>query len=101
MQLVDDAEGSKTKREYELARVPVGGALAGQVVDFMGRLHGSPYQIGLDKQLPLLNEQLDMGSREQINEPLLTGVKASKQLLTYIALCYVACATLAVLMLLC
>ena len=90
MQLVDDAEGSKTKREYELARVPVGGALAGQVVDFMGRPHGSAYQIGLDKQLPLLNEQLDMGSREQINEPLLTGVKARKQLLTHIPLCRVA-----------
>ena len=75
MQLVDDAEGSKTKREYELARVPVGNALTGQVVDFMGRPHGSQYQIGLDAQLPLLNDQLDMGSREQINEPLLTGVK--------------------------
>lgn len=75
MQLVDDAEGPKTKREYELARVPVGDALAGQVVDFMGRTHGSQYQLGLDRQLPLLNDQLEMGSREQINEPLLTGVK--------------------------
>lgn len=76
LQLVDDAAGSTTKREYELARVPVGAELAGQVVDFMGRPHGSQYQIGVDAQLPLLNQQLDMDSREQINEPLLTGVKA-------------------------
>ena len=80
----------------------VGEALVGQVVDFLGRsypLHppaptpeaaapsssgGSsdaiPQQqqlapIGADKQLPLLNGQPDMDSREQINQPLVTGVK--------------------------
>ena len=80
----------------------VGEALVGQVVDFLGRsypLHppaptpeaaapsssgGSsdaiPQQqqlapIGADKQLPLLNGQPDMDSREQINQPLMTGVK--------------------------
>ena len=31
--------------------------------------------IGADKQLPLLNGQPDMDSREQINQPLMTGVK--------------------------
>lgn len=31
--------------------------------------------IGGDQLLPLLNSQPDMDSREQINEPLLTGVK--------------------------
>ncbi|KAI3426327.1 hypothetical protein D9Q98_008700 [Chlorella vulgaris] len=32
--------------------------------------------IGVDQLLPLLNRQPDMNSREQINQPLMTGVKA-------------------------
>ena len=72
----------------------------GQVVDFLGRPYplqppaptpeaaaasssnsdAVPQQqqlapIGADKQLPLLNGQPDMDSREQINQPLMTGVK--------------------------
>jgi flagellar biosynthesis/type III secretory pathway ATPase len=56
--------------------VPVGDALRGQVVDFLGRPLGSQVQIGADRELPLFNAQLDMDSREQINEPLTTGIKA-------------------------
>ncbi|KAA6423081.1 MAG: F0F1 ATP synthase subunit alpha [Trebouxia sp. A1-2] len=76
LQVVDDAEGPSTKREYEVARVPVGAALCGQVVDFLGCPHGSQYQLGMDAQLPLLNDQLDMKSREQINSASFTGIKA-------------------------
>jgi F-type H+-transporting ATPase subunit alpha len=72
----------------------------GQVVDFLGRpyplqppqessssssdLDGNSSSasqqqrapIGADQLLPLLNRQPDMNSREQINQPLMTGVKA-------------------------
>ena len=77
MQVEDDAEGPMTKREYELARVPVGVALNGQAVNFLGCPQGSQFQLGMDAQLPLLNDQLDMKSREQINSPLFTGVKVN------------------------
>jgi len=33
--------------------------------------------VGQDAQVPLFNAQLDMDSREQINEALTTGVKVS------------------------
>ncbi len=36
--------------------------------------------IGQDAQVPLFNAQLDMDSREQINEALTTGVKVSAML---------------------
>lgn len=65
----------RDRREYEVARVPVGAALCGQVVDFLGCPHGSQYQLGMDAQLPLLNDQLDMKSREQINSASFTGIK--------------------------
>lgn len=38
-------------------------------------LEAQQVPIGADQLLPLLNGQPDMDSREQINEPLLTGVK--------------------------
>ncbi|KAL3150580.1 hypothetical protein ABBQ32_000390 [Trebouxia sp. C0010 RCD-2024] len=76
LQVEDDAEGPTTKREYEVARVPVGAALNGQAVNFLGCPQGSQFPLGMDAQLPLLNDQLDMKSREQINSPLFTGVKA-------------------------
>ena len=77
LQLVDEAVGPSTKREYELTRVPVGPALCGQVVNFLGCPLGSEVPLGMDVQLPLLNESLDMKSREQINSALFTGVKVS------------------------
>ena len=77
MQVEDDAEGPATKREYEVARVPVGVTLSGQVVNFLGCPQGGQVQLGMDAQLPLLNDQLDMQSREQINVPLFTGVKVN------------------------
>ena len=77
VQLVDEAVGPSTKREYEVTRVPVGSALCGQVVNFLGCPSGSEVPLGMDAQLPLLNDSLDMKSREQINSALFTGVKVS------------------------
>lgn len=74
-QVVDDDKGPSTKREYEVARVPTGDALTGKVVDFLGRAPGSQVQLGTDVMVPLFAEQPDMESREQIAEPLVTGVK--------------------------
>ena len=80
MQIADDSEGPSTQREYQLQRVPVGSALSGQVVNFLGCPLGSQVQLGMDAQLPLLNDSLDMKSREQINTALFTGVKVSPQI---------------------
>ena len=75
LQVVDDDKGPSTKREYEIARVPAGEALAGKVVDFLGRSPGSQVQLGTSTMVPLFGEQPDMEAREQIAEALLTGVK--------------------------
>ena len=72
---MDDDKGPSTKREYEIARVPAGEALAGKVVDFLGRAPGSQVQLGTSAMVPLFGEQPDMEAREQILEALLTGVK--------------------------
>ena len=132
-QVVDESSGPATKREYRIATVPAGDALAGATVDFLGRVPGSyqvspssasaarelPYichvlqervlgacrpvsvqdcqlhawrlqtcchsveraqAVGQDAQVPLFNAQLDMDSREQINEALTTGVKVCAML---------------------
>lgn len=83
LQVVDESEGPSTKREYEPTLVPVGDALRGCIVDFLGRRvnpDGTPAAdqepVGTNRKLPLLNDQPDMESREQINEPLITRVKA-------------------------
>lgn len=64
-----------TKKEYNVATVPVGEALTGQSTDFLGRLSSDNRQLGADEQLPLFNEQASMDDREQIQEPLFTGIK--------------------------
>ena len=74
-QVVDETLGAATKREYGVAMVPTGDALVGLTVDFMGRLPGSGAQLGADVHVPLFNAQLNMESREQINQSLTTGVK--------------------------
>ena len=95
LQVVDEARGPATKREYGVAMVPAGDALVGQTVDFMGRRPGGGggggAQLGADVLVPLFNEQLDMESREQINQALTTGVKVRflglKQVLSKEQLC--------------
>lgn len=75
MQIVDEKDGPTTKREYDIATIPVGEGLVGSVVDFLGRRIGSNTQVGTSAELPLFNQQPTMDDREQICEPLLTGVK--------------------------
>ena len=84
-QVVDEQQGPRTRKEYTIAHVPVGAGGAGQVVDFLIR--------PLDAQLnvvspsaaslraataPLLGTAPDMDAREQICEPLTTGVKVRR-----------------------
>ncbi|CAL8468619.1 g8159 [Coccomyxa elongata] len=76
LQVVDEQQGPMTKREYDVAKVPVGDELAGKVVDFLGRAPGTQVQLGTSAFAPLFGEQPDMESREQIAEALVTGVKA-------------------------
>jgi F-type H+-transporting ATPase subunit alpha len=94
LQVVDETQGATTKRDYKPFNVPVGSSLIGKVVDFLGRPHelstttsssssssnSPPYQqkqqIGTETMLPLLNKQPDMESREQINQPLTTGIRS-------------------------
>ncbi|KAK9915373.1 hypothetical protein WJX75_008150 [Coccomyxa subellipsoidea] len=76
LQVVDEQQGPTTKREYDVAKVPVGEELAREVVDFLGRAPGTQVQLGTSAFAPLLAEQPDMESREQIAEALVTGVKA-------------------------
>lgn len=59
--------------------VPTGDALVGQTVDYMGRSAGSEAQLGDDMLVPLFNAQLNMESREQINQSLTTGVKVGPE----------------------
>lgn len=74
-QVVDEQKGPTTKREYDIAMVPVGDGLIGRVVDFLGRPPGSAGQLGTDALSPLLGEFPDMACRQQIHEALVTGVK--------------------------
>ena len=79
LQVVDEKEGPTTRREYKIAEVPVGQGLTGISTDFLGRLHANSQsqQLGSDQQLPLFNEQAPMEDREQIQEPLFTGLKVA------------------------
>eukprot|EP00889_Picochlorum_renovo_P006640 jgi/Picre1/33670/NNA_001149.t1 len=82
LQVADEEEGPRTKREYTYAKVPVGEELLGQVVDFKGCVVedgsdapcGNP--IGTSIMYPLLNPPPNMEDRESIDSPLTTGVKA-------------------------
>lgn len=78
--MVDEQQGPTTKREYDIAKVPAGDSLMGNVVDFLGRPPSSQIQQGTNVFVPLFGEQPDMESREQIAEPLVTGVKVCRSL---------------------
>ena len=84
LQVADETEGPKTKREYEATLVPVGDQLVGKIVNYMGRplLHDgsldarSSSPLGTDAYLPLINEPPSMENREPIDSGLFTGVKS-------------------------
>ncbi len=74
---MDADRGPTTKREFMSFEVPAGPALFGHVVDFLGRPMGSKMQLGTDVTVPLFNDSPSMEMRQQINQPLLTGVKVT------------------------
>jgi len=94
LQVMDEAKGPVTKKQYELFEVPAGEALFGRVTNYVGLAVGdlehldsnqaastslssvARKAVGMDRTRPLLNTQVPMALREQICESLLTGVKA-------------------------
>ena len=77
MQVADADEGPKTKRTYNVARIPDGSTLVGQLTDHMGRPFGAPSQPDSLVQWPLFRPQSDIQSQEDVHESLYTGVKVS------------------------
>jgi len=96
LQVVDDAKGPITRKDYEEFRVPAGEALFGRVVSFLGleieaaagastsapapaaSSPPAPFSRlpqGIDKMRALITQQVTMKGREQISESLLTGIK--------------------------
>ncbi|KAJ9515099.1 hypothetical protein QJQ45_028891, partial [Haematococcus lacustris] len=114
LQVLDEAKGPITKKEFELFEAPVADDMFGRLVNFLGQdldpaLHDSssssspqdagaaprpphspsPAQAadpstsgrvgpapGSSRMRPIINNQVAMKSRDQVSEPLLTGVKA-------------------------
>ena len=75
LQVVDENLGPTTKRDFEIALVPAGDALIGQLVDFLGRAPGTQQQLGTDERMPMFALQPGLQDREPISEPLVTGIK--------------------------
>ncbi|KAK9824846.1 hypothetical protein WJX81_006563 [Elliptochloris bilobata] len=83
LQVVDEQQGPRTRKEYTIARVPVGAGGAGQVVDFLIRPLDAKLGVAPPNAAnlgavtaPMLGVAPDMDAREQICEALTTGVKA-------------------------
>jgi len=84
LQVVDEVQGPVTKKEFELFESPAGADVFGSVLDFLGmsKIPGAAEvsqgacRPNMGKPVPLLNQQVTMMNREQVTEPLLTGVKA-------------------------
>lgn len=114
LQVLDEAKGPITKKEFELFEAPVADDMFGRLLNFLGQdldaaLHDSssssspqgagaaprpppspsPAQgadpstsgrggpaPGSSRMRPIINNQVAMKSRDQVSEPLLTGVKA-------------------------
>ncbi|KAK9792239.1 hypothetical protein WJX73_003401 [Symbiochloris irregularis] len=76
LQVADADEGPKTKRSYNVARVPDGNALAGAVVDWQGRAMGTDSTPPQTSDWPLISPQMDIAQQEDVHEALYTGVKA-------------------------
>ncbi|PNW77022.1 hypothetical protein CHLRE_10g419050v5 [Chlamydomonas reinhardtii] len=97
LQVVDDVKGPVTRKDFDVFTVPAGDDTFGRVHDHIGRhlpAFDSPQQQQQPQEAaggkgaaagsarvappvtrPLLNAQVEMKNREQINESLLTGVK--------------------------
>lgn len=99
LQVIDEAKGPITKKDYELWQAPTGDSLFGAVVNFLGRpltlpgltdvlppphldSIGEVLPLGMDRHKPLINQQVAMKNREQISECVLTGDCVTTQLHT-------------------
>lgn len=61
LQVLDDAKGPITRKDFELFQSPAGDELFGHVVDFFGRTAGSQAPLGADRTRPLIREQVRRG----------------------------------------
>lgn len=75
---VEDSAETTVALEFEKLTVPGGAKLRGQVVDHLCRpLDSQADAVGPVADatpVPLLNQQVDMGDREVISEPLFSGI---------------------------
>jgi F-type H+/Na+-transporting ATPase subunit alpha len=69
-------EGDSVKRTGRILSVPVGDGLLGRVVDPLGRPLDGKGPIGSEEDRPLEVQAPSVVSRQPVNEPLQTGVKA-------------------------
>ncbi len=69
-------EGDTVKRTGNIARVPVGEALVGRVVDALGRPIDGKGPIVTDKYRPLEGKAPNVVERQPVKEPVQTGIKA-------------------------
>jgi F-type H+-transporting ATPase subunit alpha len=69
-------EGDTVKRTGKIVQVPVGEALKGRVVSSLGQPIDGKGPIKADKVRPIESSAPDVVSRQPINAPLQTGIKA-------------------------
>lgn len=69
-------EGDTVKRTGNIARVPVGDALVGRVVDALGRPIDGKGPVVTDKFRPLEGKAPNVVQRQPVTEPVQTGIKA-------------------------
>src|SRR3989304_2441580 len=69
-------EGDVVKRTGKIARVPVGDALLGRVVNALGRPIDGKGPVVTDKYRPMEGSAPNVIQRQPVNEPVQTGLKA-------------------------
>ncbi len=69
-------EGDIVKRTGKVARVPVGEALLGRVINALGKPIDGKGKISTDRYRPLESRSPNVVERQPVTQPLLTGIKA-------------------------
>jgi F-type H+/Na+-transporting ATPase subunit alpha len=69
-------EGDQVKRTGELLEIPVGDALLGRLVDPLGRPLDDKGDVKMDQTRPAEFKAPGVVQRQQVNEPMQTGLKA-------------------------
>src|SRR5690554_42923 len=67
--------GDVVSRTYRVADIPVGEGLIGRVIDAMGEPMDGKGALSFEKRLPIERPAPPIMSRENVNEPLQTGIK--------------------------